>query len=60
MSMNCYLALWQGKRMEIRGEGLALYTAREKAADTWKVPPKKRHLIAIALCEKDNEPLGRI
>lgn len=52
-TLNGYIAMFQGKRLEI--QTYTLYDAVAKATVAFKVPNSKRGLLAVMLAEK---PLG--
>lgn len=53
--MNTYIAIYNGKQIEVQAEGL--YSAKCAAADKLKVPKGKLGLLAIMLAEKNGEPV---
>ena len=52
---NGYIAIYQGRRAEIRGVGLTLYAAKQQAITELRVPKRKAHLVAIMLAERGSE-----
>ena len=54
-TINGYIAIYQGRRTEIRGAGLTLYAAKQQAITELRVPKRKAHLVAIMLAERDGE-----
>lgn len=53
--MNGYIAMYEGRRIEISGEGLAIYPAKRQAIAALKVPRNKEHKVTIMLAEKDGQ-----
>lgn len=45
--MNTYIAIWNGKRAELRDT--TLYAAKLQAISLWRVPKSKQGLLVIAL-----------
>jgi|TARA_R100001530_G_C4187952_1_gene121342 hypothetical protein len=52
-----YLAIYNDKTLEIRGKGMTLYDAKQRAIRELRVPRSKQHMISIMLCEKDGKPV---
>jgi hypothetical protein len=54
--MNGYIALWRGKRVEVRAE--SSYAAQVEAARVLGVRPTKRHEVSVTLAESaDGKPV---
>lgn len=51
-----YIAYYNGKQAEVWANGL--FSAKNLAADHFKVPTHKRHLVTVILAEVDNEPVA--
>ena len=51
--MNGYKAFYSGKEIEVYAE--TMLAAKLKAVATFKVSPKKQHMVSVVLCEKDGE-----
>ena len=52
-NMNGYIAIYNGKRIEIYAD--CLYSAKVKAIESFRPPKSKRHMISVALAEKDGQ-----
>ncbi len=48
--MNGYKAFYNGKEIEVQAD--SSYHAQLTAMVVLKVPPKKRHMITVVLCER--------
>jgi len=48
--MNGYIAMWNGKRAELRAS--SLWSAKVQAIELWRVPKSKQGLVAVVLAER--------
>lgn len=55
--INGYVAIYKGKSVEVRGEGLTLWEAKKQAIQKLQVPRKDQHLVSIMLAEQDGQPV---
>lgn len=53
--MNGYIALYNGKRIEVTAE--TSYEAYVKAVEQLKPPKSKAHMVHVVLAEKNGKPV---
>ena len=52
--MNSYQCFYSGRSIDVEAD--TTYKAQQEAAQTMKVPAKKRYMISVLLTEKAGEP----
>lgn len=58
MGANDYVAWYEGKRVEVKGD--TAYGAQKAAAEALKVPAAKKYKIAVVLAAKNGKPVVHV